>query len=121
MKFRNYRYLLLLLIVGSFSSSAFDYELNFRNFDSPLLKRIGCNCENQDEFDWFLGNYYTNVARKLQMELGVDAGILKKNTWAAKGFMNTYNNVLLGNWIDSEPQRIYDGFVIYVDWPEFGE
>lgn len=119
---KKYKFLLLILLaIVSTYAIAFDYELEFKGFKTPLLKRIGCNCANQNEFDSFLGSYQANIARTLQLEMGVDAGILKTNTWAAKGFMNTYNNLLLSNYIGVEAKAPNDGFVIFVDWPEFGE
>lgn len=123
MKKRITIYLALMILVPV-SVLAFDYDLNFYGMDAPNLSTIGCQCETQAQFELFYGEYLKDVAEYAHFERNLDTGILRRNTtdWFSKGFMSTYTALNLEEYLTSMGSpRSWEGFVVYVGWPEFGE
>ena len=118
---KNAILIILLFLTTSSVADDFNYNLDFRGFDVTKLTTLGCKCETQEQFDFFYESYTRAVALKLHNDHQMSAGILKKNTWSAKGFLGTYNNLLLSDWINTIPTKTYDSMAIFVNWPQFGD
>jgi hypothetical protein len=112
-------FLLAICVAVSFSSSAFDYDLDFKGMDVPLLKRMGCKCDSATDVEFFYSKYNSDVARMLHHRFNMRSGVLKKNTSAAKGFMGSFDNQSIYNFYPDKED--VDRFVVFVAWPEFGD
>lgn len=119
---RMYVYLILMITVP-LTALSFDYDLDFFGIEPPNLKTMGCKCETQEQFQQFYGEYSRDIARFSHYKLGLETGILRSGTanWLAKGFLSTYTALNLNDYLDTmgEP-RDWEGFVVFVGWPEFG-
>lgn len=123
MKRRFYFYLLLAVMLP-ISVFGFDYELDFYGMDVSNLKTMGCRCESQDQFHYFYGEYLTDVAEFSHFNLGIQTGVIRRNTsnWLSKGFLSTYTALNLDSYLNTMgTPRDWEGFVVYVGWPEFGD
>jgi hypothetical protein len=105
---------ILLMVVGLFitlGSSAAEY------YDMPMLRRMGCSCEDNAQRDAFLTRVNNKVARVLASDYKIQAGMIQANSSVMRSVLGSSSGLDVAVWVTS--RKNYERPVVLINFGGF--